>query len=644
MSEVRFGTEKHASHAIDFDTSTTLVTQLANGVTRVAAIGTAGLPEVHVQIYGAVGDGVTDDTVAIQAAMDDATGKRLIFRDGYTYLLTDPIIGVSGVAMDLGTARITATARVSDGYFRFQNMSNIHVRGGIFDGADDVLPTYVEGEYGTRYNVPLYFETCSDVTIEHGQFEKLYNHAIFAYQCTGVWRILHNRFRALTRTQQVIGEHILFASADAGSSLTVFDNDFENEEPTDATYGVCDVLIQNTYGKVNHWCNRHTYGGRSIGGNHQLGALAFYSDHTHASVLGNRFTNVMAIACRMSKIRDFEIAGNWIESAATATATDELISIQSSYVAGHLVQGCQRGKVHHNWLIEDYDDTRKGVGIYSYDYGTPATDIEVTDNNIIGCGVSVSILGAGKRLKVNRNIISGGPGGGIILMSADGPAGALTTVLGTQAASEVTNIDMRDNVWDTVAKDVQCILVSFNFGGGGYYTGTVGTIDVSGTRAKRASFSTASAIHVYGISGAVKGRVVADGVVIENFTNGIDLAHFPTGQAIGGFYKGCTVPIVNAAGMGALETRVNHYGTGPMSGVATMFNGSVIVYTDEFVPASDATYHVKLTRVQAAGTAFGALCVGTLSPGAWFEILSQKMDNSAKEGGDQSSVYWEIEH
>ena len=56
--------------------------------------------DVYVDAYGAVGDGVTDDSTAIQAAIADATLKRVIFSSKNYYLGTTRLLITNPV--DLG--------------------------------------------------------------------------------------------------------------------------------------------------------------------------------------------------------------------------------------------------------------------------------------------------------------------------------------------------------------------------------------------------------------------------------------------------------------------------------------------------------------------------------------------------------------
>jgi hypothetical protein len=66
---------------------------------------------VSVKDYGVVGDGVTDDTVALQNAVTASVGKRLIGVKGETYLIRDKITIPSNVQIDFQGAAIIDDVR-----------------------------------------------------------------------------------------------------------------------------------------------------------------------------------------------------------------------------------------------------------------------------------------------------------------------------------------------------------------------------------------------------------------------------------------------------------------------------------------------------------------------------------------------------
>lgn len=104
-------------------------------------------PYVNVRWYGAKGDGVTDDSLAIKRAIDTAHkyGLRVYFPGNATYGIGGTIILKTGTHLELApTARILLLNGASNHMLRNENLatnvsrdivdSNIVVSGGIWDG------------------------------------------------------------------------------------------------------------------------------------------------------------------------------------------------------------------------------------------------------------------------------------------------------------------------------------------------------------------------------------------------------------------------------------------------------------------------------------------------------------------------------
>ena len=90
--------------------------------------------------YGAAGDGTTNDTAAVQAAVNavPAGGKMTFQPGGHTYLITAPItIATTGLEVDLAGSTIKKSASfTASGNGGALNVSgtNVTIRDGVIDG------------------------------------------------------------------------------------------------------------------------------------------------------------------------------------------------------------------------------------------------------------------------------------------------------------------------------------------------------------------------------------------------------------------------------------------------------------------------------------------------------------------------------
>ena len=120
-----------------------------------ASQGVALIDEtVSVGEYGAVGDGVTDDTTAIQNCIDtEGDGAYILFNPNKTYLISDDIIPNDYQTLDLNgsTIKLKAGSTAAGGLIRIGHTSlgyartNVTVKNGIIDGNGDNQTHYPFG-------------------------------------------------------------------------------------------------------------------------------------------------------------------------------------------------------------------------------------------------------------------------------------------------------------------------------------------------------------------------------------------------------------------------------------------------------------------------------------------------------------------
>jgi polygalacturonase len=153
-------------------TGSNLIGYLAIGSGAVPSTVQTKLRErISVKDFGATGDGTTDDTAAIQAAVTASAGKALYFPAG-TYIVSDIITLMSNTVVygDQGIttlklkAKTYAAANVS--IFVLTGITNVYLYGLIFNGNKGNVGT-ARNPINTVYNTTqVTFDTCQWVNCE----------------------------------------------------------------------------------------------------------------------------------------------------------------------------------------------------------------------------------------------------------------------------------------------------------------------------------------------------------------------------------------------------------------------------------------------------------------------------------------------
>lgn len=598
---------------------------------RLALPGAINVKDVA---YGAVGDGVTDDTAAIQAAMTAAANGVLLLPPG-TYKLTAPVVGVTGVRVIGYGATLTASTRIA-AYLSFSNVSRWSVEGVRFDLGQSVLPTYTLADYnaavhpGSTYNVGIYATGCSGASSIVGcTFTNLYTNAIQLFQNGGALHITRNEFTSPVQAQGYLAEHIHVNTS--STDLTITENLFDNAAPSGPSMGVPAVFGSGTTGKFSVTDNVIHYSGRDSTYQHQLAAIAFYGDSVNVTVRNNTILNTLAQAVRLSAVNHAEVCGNYMTMASVANVGDQMISCEGSYAYSPGVVGIQDHKIHHNYFRDDYDTTRLGVAIIALDYAIPSTDIWVTENEFVNLAKSVAVFGPYRGVRIERNQIRGNNGGSITAQQ-DAGGQAVTALHGvTEAQSEYRDLYVRGNAFDLASTGADIIKVDITKSPA--YAGTLGDHDISDNVIRlTGTQGVGTGIILHGINPINGGRATVRRNTVVNLATGFDLTYYADLVVEDNAVSSVTTAFANATGTRVQRARNRLSIAGAASGRSTLVAGTVTVNTTE-VQTGD---NIRLTRDVAGGT-LGHVSVGTITSGTSFTITSSSAT-------DTSTVFWEIVH
>lgn len=140
----------------------------------------------NVKAYGATGDGTTDDTTTIQAALDAAEASTgVVFFPPGTYKITDTLTVGSNVTVmgaGMGATRINQVTATKSGFI-VTSETGVHIRD---------LYLYGPGTSGSELERGVQFVTCTFCSVTHCKLDNWGQHGIYLYTDACDNTIAHN--------------------------------------------------------------------------------------------------------------------------------------------------------------------------------------------------------------------------------------------------------------------------------------------------------------------------------------------------------------------------------------------------------------------------------------------------------------------
>jgi hypothetical protein len=196
-------TQSLSSLDTDFTTVYNAVNGIGNGTVSLANVSLSGLWVNVKSDFGATGDGTTDDSTAIQNAINAAANKRLYFPPGTyncgtaSFSITSPI-EIMGIGGPVSCKLLRSSNAVSTSLFYASGVTGVIIRDICFNYTNvatvvnanhAAIQTYncnnvlVENVWVTGlWYVGIEINLCTKVIVNKCSVRGVYNRAIYAYQ------------------------------------------------------------------------------------------------------------------------------------------------------------------------------------------------------------------------------------------------------------------------------------------------------------------------------------------------------------------------------------------------------------------------------------------------------------------------------
>jgi len=349
---------------------------IATGSTTSRTLADRWGERLNVKDFGAVGNGVTDDTAAIQAAVNAAAGSVLTVPEG-TYLIGAVVIG-NGVTVQgqgsLTTTFLAKTAIGQNNMFYASGVDGISFTDCGFNMQNDVVVGAVLTDSYLE-NI-MTFVSCTDVNVSRCLLQKFINHGIMFNASSVAYTedvtITENRFESGCKGAVYIARY--------GRNITVTNN------------RLVDVSVHALSGATNHksiaivgttgaWIENN-YVTQSVSGGGTIVVEIAETPSSKCFIRGNTVDGVSENGIKVGSASDIHVTGN---------------TVSNSGVMGIYIEGSTNTLVINNTIT---NSNANALRVYESGEGDTNKNITVTGNimrnsNILGATLGVPGVSAG---------------------------------------------------------------------------------------------------------------------------------------------------------------------------------------------------------------------------------------------------------
>jgi hypothetical protein len=359
----------------------------------------------------------------------------------------------------------------------------------------------------------------------------------------------------------------------SSSNIRVLNCDFLNAAPATIATGVCGIFASGITGqgiKIDG-CN-FDYCGRDNTGTHRLGVIDFYYDVDNVVVTNCVSRNTLAQFMRLSSAYGAKISNNQIYMATNCEVDYNILSVESgaTIISPNNVE-CKNINIYANHFEDPQRRTAITVGIFSYDWGAYARNINVSDNTFFNVKRTVTVLGPFSGVTIANNLHQGVAGATTGLISSEVMPG-ITSTAGVEADSFYDGLSISGNTITSLG-DVAGILIEIPS-----TTAFAGSFIVSNNTISSASVTTTgTAISIEVVSAApANNKINVFGNTIDNFTTAFQIRDSGVVKLESNSIRATTNELIQS-GNYSLSRANNTFRGYALSGAATLVAGTVVV-------------------------------------------------------------------